>query len=68
MVGSSISSSSLGGTRAGPDATKDAQVLLLQSTTVKKAKHLAPQDAIDEFWAKFNSKTPGKGEFETIAR
>jgi len=24
-------------------------------------KHLSPQDAIDQFWDRFNSKTPGKG-------
>jgi hypothetical protein len=27
----------------------------------KKAKHLAPQQTVDEFWSKFDSKTPGKG-------
>ncbi|CAG8978983.1 hypothetical protein HYALB_00011027 [Hymenoscyphus albidus] len=28
--------------------------------TMKKPKHLSPQEAIDEFWAKFDSKTPGR--------
>ena len=27
----------------------------------KKPKHQTPQDAIDEFWAKFDTKAPGKG-------
>ncbi len=31
------------------------------ASTPKKMKSLAPQDLIDEFWTKFNSKTPGKG-------
>lgn len=27
------------------------------------AKQQTPQEAIDEFWAKFTTKAPGKGEF-----
>lgn len=27
----------------------------------KKLRLMAPQDAIDDFWARFVSKTPGKG-------
>lgn len=29
----------------------------------KEAKQQTPQEAIDEFWAKFTTKAPGKGEF-----
>ena len=28
----------------------------------KKMKKQSPQDIVEEFWTKFNSKTPGKGE------
>lgn len=28
----------------------------------KLVKHQTPQEAIDEFWAKFTTKAPGKGE------
>ncbi|KFY22509.1 hypothetical protein V493_06553 [Pseudogymnoascus sp. VKM F-4281 (FW-2241)] len=30
------------------------------TTTTKKSKKQAPQEIIDEFWTKFNTKTPGK--------
>ncbi|OBT79564.1 hypothetical protein VF21_01271 [Pseudogymnoascus sp. 05NY08] len=30
------------------------------TTTSKKSKKQAPQEIIDEFWTKFNTKTPGK--------
>lgn len=29
----------------------------------KEAKQQTPQEAIDEFWAKFTTRAPGKGEF-----
>lgn len=29
---------------------------------LKKMKHTSPQETVNEFWAKFNTKTPGKGE------
>lgn len=35
-------------------------------TTTKKAKKQAPQEIIDEFWTKFNTKTPGKGTQERV--
>ena len=50
--------SDLGGSKAG---NKEERILLIPSDPVKKAKHQAPQEAIDEFWQKFNTKTPGKG-------
>ena len=63
-MGSSKSSdtSSDDSSRGDPKATRDAPILQLLPAPVKKTKHQAPQDAIDEFWAKFNSKTPGKGK------
>ncbi len=30
----------------------------------RRPKQQAPQDAIDDFWRKFTTKTPGKGELE----
>lgn len=36
-------------------------IVLVPAPDIKKTKHISPQDAIDEFWAKFKSKTPGKG-------
>lgn len=29
----------------------------------RMTKQQTPQEAIDEFWAKFTTKAPGKGEF-----
>lgn len=36
------------------------------TTTTKKTKKQAPQEIIDEFWTKFNTKTPGKGTQEAM--
>lgn len=36
------------------------------TTTTKKSKKQAPQEIIDKFWTKFNTKTPGKGTQETM--
>lgn len=36
------------------------------TTTTKKSKKQAPQEIIDEFWTKFNTKTPGRGTQETM--
>ncbi|KAM3074584.1 hypothetical protein ACMFMG_008013 [Clarireedia jacksonii] len=35
-------------------------IVFVPAAEVKKTKHMSPQDAIDEFWTKFKSKTPGK--------
>ncbi|KAI9644088.1 hypothetical protein NHQ30_007440 [Ciborinia camelliae] len=35
-------------------------IVFVPAPDIKKTKHISPQDAIDEFWAKFKSKTPGK--------
>jgi hypothetical protein len=37
-------------------------IVFVPAPDSKKTKHISPQDAIDEFWAKFKSKTPGKGK------
>ncbi|PQE06950.1 Calpain family cysteine protease protein [Rutstroemia sp. NJR-2017a WRK4] len=42
--------------RGGPGGN----IVFVPAAEVKKTKHMSPQDAIDEFWTKFNSKTPGK--------
>lgn len=36
------------------------------TTATKKSKKQAPQEIIDEFWTKFNTKTPGKGMQERM--
>ncbi|KUJ13736.1 cysteine proteinase [Mollisia scopiformis] len=48
--------------RSGPDQAKDVPMVLIPQPPAKKPKKIAPQAAIDEFWAKFNSKTPGIAE------
>ncbi|ESZ92336.1 hypothetical protein SBOR_7285 [Sclerotinia borealis F-4128] len=35
-------------------------IVFVPAPEVKNTKHVSPQDAIDDFWAKFKSKTPGK--------
>jgi hypothetical protein len=40
---------------------KDGAIIYVPPTLAKEKKHQSPQDAIDEFWEKFNSKTPGRG-------
>jgi hypothetical protein len=43
----------------------DRPLLLVPAVTAmppKKPNHLAPQQTIDDFWARFNAKNPGKGE------
>jgi len=46
--------------QAARDAKEGAIVYLPPAPTTKKKKQ-SPQAAIDEFWGKFNSKTPGRG-------
>ena len=51
---------------AGSDASSKRQTrkditIQIAPAPAKKAKHKTPQAAIDEFWAKFDSKTPGIG-------
>lgn len=41
---------------------KNAPYVVMAPAPPKKIKHQSPQDAIDEFWGKFNSKTPGRGK------
>ncbi|KAH6682865.1 hypothetical protein B0J14DRAFT_133381 [Halenospora varia] len=53
----SVCSSSSSRNAKGP---KETPMILIPAPATKKPKHQAPQDAIDEFWAKFNSKTPGR--------
>jgi hypothetical protein len=59
QLGDKISGS---GSDAGgrPISGKDV-ILKFADPTPKKVKHQSPQDAIDEFWKKFDTKTPGIG-------
>lgn len=36
-------------------------VIVRQPSGRKKTKHQTPQEIVDEFWQKFNTKKPGKG-------
>lgn len=56
------------GSAAGsaPDQVKETPLVLIPQPPAKKPKKVAPQDAVDEFWAKFNSKTPGIGNLILI--
>jgi hypothetical protein len=38
-----------------------AEIPVTLTQAPKKNKQQAPQEAIDEFWSKFTTKTPGKG-------
>jgi hypothetical protein len=40
---------------------KDGAIIYVPAPSTKKKKHQSPQEAIDDFWAKFNTKTPGRG-------
>jgi hypothetical protein len=39
----------------------DGAIMFVPPSPPKKNKKQSPQDAIDEFWGKFNSTTPGRG-------
>jgi hypothetical protein len=41
---------------------KGAPYIVMAPVPPKKVKHQSPQDAIDEFWEKFSSKSPGRGK------
>jgi hypothetical protein len=36
-------------------------IIIMPAPEPEKPKHRAPQNAIDDFWAKFEAKHPGKG-------
>lgn len=60
-------SSVAGSVAARTDATRavgDATVVVVNRPAPKNNKKQSPQDAIDEFWKKFYSTTPGKGMFK----
>jgi hypothetical protein len=46
-----------------PHRTLIAEMPLQVVSSTRKPKQMSPQEAIDEFWAKFTTKTPGKGAF-----
>jgi hypothetical protein len=45
----------------GPPRTLLTEMPVQIVSQAKKAKQQTPQAAIDEFWSKFTTKTPGKG-------
>jgi hypothetical protein len=59
---STTSSSDISSKDDDLNKTKDAPYIVMAPAPAKKVKHQSPQDAIDEFWGKFNSKTPGRGK------
>lgn len=56
----SNSDSSNSGRRFGKTVMAEVPVSL-QNAPKKKKKQQSPQQAIDDFWAKFTTKFPGKG-------
>jgi len=40
---------------------KDGQIIFVPPSPPKKNKKQSPQDAINDFWKRFDSKTPGRG-------
>jgi len=59
-VGTKISGS--GADAAGEKQDGKYGIVKLVDEPQKKVKHQSPQEAIDEFWEKFDSKTPGRGK------
>lgn len=51
---------------AGITQTIMAEVPVTIPVPSKKNKKQTPQQAIDEFWAKFTTKTPGKGSWRSV--
>jgi hypothetical protein len=64
---SSSTSSSDSSSREDLNKNKDAPYIVMAPAPPKKVKHQSPQDAIDEFWGRFNSKTPGRGKLPSRA-
>jgi hypothetical protein len=62
MRSESSSSSSVTSDQDGLNNAKDGAIVYLPPVAAKKNKKQSPQDAIDEFWGKFDSKTPGRGK------
>jgi hypothetical protein len=50
----------------GLNKAQEGAIVYLPPPPAPKGKKQSPQDAIDEFWSKFDSKTPGRGQ--TIPR
>lgn len=56
----SSSSSSITSDQDGLNKAQDGAIVYLPPVAPSKKKKQSPQAAIDEFWGKFNSKTPGR--------
>jgi len=62
MAEGSVSSGSSSSSSEGNNkAAGDTPMMLIPAPPPTRKKSQSPQQTIDEFWAKFNSKTPGKG-------
>ena len=62
MRSRSSSSSSATSDQEGLNRAQDGAIVYLPPVPPSKNKKQSPQAAIDEFWGKFNSKTPGRGK------
>ena len=56
------SSSSATSDQEGLNRAQDGAIVYLPPVTPSEKKKQSPQAAIDEFWRKFNSRTPGRGK------
>ncbi|KAH8599322.1 hypothetical protein B0O99DRAFT_504411 [Bisporella sp. PMI_857] len=52
--------SSSGSSQSGLQNARDGQILFTPAVPASKKKKQSPQDSINEFWSKFDSKTPGR--------
>jgi hypothetical protein len=59
--GTTSSDSSSNSSQDSRGDPKNGAILYVPALSAKKKKHQSPQEAIDEFWSKFNSRTPGRG-------
>lgn len=50
-------------TAYGPSSMASPPAPAISHTTL-----MAPQDVIDEFWSKFNTRTPGKGSAKETSK
>jgi hypothetical protein len=62
MRSESSGSSSVTSDQDGLNRAQDGAIVYLPPVPPSKKKKQSPQAAIDEFWGKFNSKTPGRGK------
>lgn len=61
----SVSGSSVAGDGAGGKTVMAEMAVVLSSSSSpqKDKRKIPPQKRVDEFWQKFTTKAPGKGEY-----